>query len=135
MDDYTNGDFLFLAHVKRFYHLGIPIESFAYPCVYRIGSNAVWVNADDLVDFRNDGAVWEKSAFYRNAEILQENRDSFRPAFSMERDCFFHRIAECVDCLPKGGLAGVFDCSDGVFVYSFAVFLQQALHGGGNKED
>ena len=135
MDGDPDGDFLFLAHAERFYHLGVSLKPFTHPYLYGIGGNAVRLYADDVLDFRNDGAVWEKSAFYRNAEILQENRDSFRPAFSMERDCFFHRIADCVDCLPKGGLAGVFDCSDGVFVYSFAVFLQQALHGGGNKED
>ena len=123
MDDYPDGNFFLLTNVKRLYHVGIPVKPFAYPCIHRIGGDVVRINADDVLDFCHDGAVWEKGTFYRNAEILKKNRGTVRSAFSMERDCLFHRIADCVSCLSKGGVARFLDRVDGVFVYPLAVFL------------
>ena len=135
MDGDPDGDFLFLAHAERFYHLGVPLKPFTHPYLYGVGGNAVRLYVDDVLDFRNDGTVWEESALYRHPEIFTKNRVAICVTFSMERDCVFYGVVGDFPALSKGGVAGFLDCCHGLFVYHSALFLEQAIHGGGNKGD
>ena len=124
MDGDPDGDFLFLAHAERFYHLGVSLKPFTHPYLYGVGGNAVRLYADDVLDFRNDGAVWEESALYRHPEIFTEDRAVICVAVSMERDCVFYGVVGDFPALSKGGVARFLDRCYGLFVHCPALLLE-----------